>query len=162
MGNDWFTKRAVDGMDDTDRRILRTLQEDCSAPIADVARRVGLSASPCWKRIARLREQGIIREQVAVLEPEKVGYGLTVFMAIRTGEHSGDWLRDFAEFVRAMPEVQEFHRMAGEIDYLLKVVVADMKAFDACYKRLVDTTPLAEVTSRFSMEAIKQTTALPV
>lgn len=149
-------------MDDTDRRILRILQADCSVPVSEVARRVGLSASPCWKRINRLQERGIIREQVAVLEPEALGYGLTVFMAIRTGEHSGEWLRDFADFVRSMPEVQEFHRMAGEIDYLLKVVVADMKAFDGFYKRLVDTTPLAEVTSRFSMETIKQTTALPV
>ncbi|MFX4219753.1 MAG: Lrp/AsnC family transcriptional regulator [Thalassobaculum sp.] len=149
-------------MDDTDRRILRILQKDCSAPVSEVARQVGLSASPCWKRINRLQESGVIREQVAVLEPEALGYGLTVFMAIRTGEHSGEWLRNFAGFVRAMPEVQEFHRMAGEIDYLLKVVVADMKAFDAFYKRLVDTTPLAEVTSRFSMETIKQTTALPV
>ena len=149
-------------MDDTDRRILRILQTDCSASVSEVARQVGLSASPCWKRINRLQESGIIREQVAVLEPEKLGFGLTVFMAVRTGEHSGDWLRDFAEFVGAMAEVQEFHRMAGEIDYMLKVVVPDMKAFDAFYKRLVDTTPLAEVTSRFSMETIKQTTALPV
>jgi len=149
-------------MDDTDRRILRILQTDCSASVSEVARQVGLSASPCWKRINRLQESGIIREQVAVLEPETLGFGLTVFMAIRTGEHSGDWLRRFAEFVAGMPEVQEFHRMAGEIDYMLKVVVADMKAFDAFYKRLVDTTPLAEVTSRFSMETIKQTTALPV
>ncbi|SDF51936.1 MULTISPECIES: Lrp/AsnC family transcriptional regulator [Thalassobaculum] len=149
-------------MDDTDRRILRILQADCSAPVSEVARQVGLSASPCWKRINRLQESGVIREQVAVLEPEALGYGLTVFMSISTGEHSGEWLRNFAEFVSAMPEVQEFHRMAGEIDYMLKVVVADMKAFDAFYKRLVDTTPLTEVTSRFSMETIKQTTALPV
>lgn len=149
-------------MDDTDRRILRILQKDCSAPVSEVARQVGLSASPCWKRINRLQESGIIREQVAVLEPEALGFGLTVFMAIRTGEHSGDWLRRFADLVSAMPEVQEFHRMAGEIDYMLKVIVPDMKAFDAFYKRLVDTTPLTEVTSRFSMETIKQTTALPV
>jgi len=149
-------------MDDTDRRILRILQADCSAPVSEVARQVGLSASPCWKRINRLQETGVIREQVAVLEPEVLGFGLTVFMSISTGEHSGEWLRKFAEFVSAMPEVQEFHRMAGEIDYMLKVVVADMKAFDAFYKRLVDTTPLTEVTARFSMETIKQTTALPV
>jgi Lrp/AsnC family transcriptional regulator len=149
-------------MDDTDRRILRILQRDSAAPVAEIARQVGLSPSPCWKRINRLKGEGIIREQVAILDPEALGYGLTVFMEIRTGEHSGDWLRRFAELVEAMPEVQEFHRMAGEIDYLLKVVVADMKAFDAFYKRLVDTTPLAEVTSRFSMETIKRTTALPI
>ena len=149
-------------MDETDRKILRLLQEDCSQSIAELARQVGMSASPCWKRIKRLQDDGIIREQVAVLAPEKLGYGLTIFMTIRTGEHAGDWLRRFAEFVEAMPEVQEFHRMAGEIDYLLKVVVADMAAFDAFYKRLVDAWSLTEVTSRISMETIKRTTALPV
>lgn len=149
-------------MDDTDKRILKILQQDSSAPVSEVARRVGLSASPCWKRINRLQEDGIIREQVAVLDADRLGFGLTIFMAIRTGEHSGDWLRTFAEVVSAMPEVMEFHRMAGEIDYMLKVVVPDMKAFDVFYKQLVDTTPLAEVTSRFSMETIKQTTALPI
>ena len=149
-------------MCDTDKRILKILQQDSSAPVSEVARRVGLSASPCWKRINRLQEDGIIREQVAVLDADRLGFGLTIFMAIRTGEHSGDWLRTFAEVVSAMPEVMEFHRMAGEIDYMLKVVVPDMKAFDVFYKQLVDTTPLAEVTSRFSMETIKQTTALPI
>ena len=149
-------------MDDTDLRILRVLQEDSSLTVTDVARRVGLSASPCWKRINRLQSDGIIRQQTAVLDAELLGFGLTVFMVIRTGEHSGDWLRQFAEFVSAMPEVQEFHRMAGEVDYLLKVVVPDMKRFDQFYKNLVETTPLAEVTSRFSMETIKQTTALPI
>ncbi len=149
-------------MDDTDIKILRVLQEDSSLTVTDIARRVGLSASPCWKRINRLQNDGVISHQTSVLDAEKLGYGLTVFMVIRTGEHSGDWLRNFAQFVKTMPEVQEFHRMAGEIDYLLKVVVPDMKRFDQFYKRLVDTTPLAEVTSRFSMETIKQTTALPI
>lgn len=149
-------------MDDTDRRILRVLQEDNSLSVSDVARRVGLSASPCWKRINKLRAEGVIRREVAVLDPDRLGFGLTVFMVVRTGEHSGDWLRRFAEFVAAMPEVQEFHRMAGEVDYLIKVVVPDMRRFDAFYKRLVETMPLAEVTSRFSMETIKQTTALPI
>lgn len=149
-------------MDDTDLRILRVLQEDSSLSVSDVARRVGLSASPCWKRINKLRADQVIRHQTAVLDAEQMGFGLTVFMEIRTGEHSGDWLRNFAEHVRAMPEVMEFHRMAGEVDYLLKVMVPDMKRFDDFYKRLVETTPLAEVTSRFSMESIKQTTALPI
>lgn len=149
-------------MDDTDLRILRVLQEDSSLTVTDVARRVGLSASPCWKRINKLQSEGVIRQTTSVLDAEQLGFGLTVFMVIRTGEHSGDWLRHFAAFVSAMPEVQEFHRMAGEIDYLLKVVVPDMKRFDQFYKNLVETTPLAEVTSRFSMETIKQTTALPI
>ena len=149
-------------MDDTDLRILRVLQVDSSLSVTDVARHVGLSASPCWKRINKLRADGVIRQQTAVLNAEQLGFGLTVFMELRTGEHSGDWLRNFAEIVRAMPEVMEFHRMAGEVDYLLKVVVADMKRFDEFYKSLVETTSLAEVTSRFSMESIKQTTALPI
>ena len=149
-------------MDDTDLRILRVLQVDSSLSVTDVARHVGLSASPCWKRINKLRADGVIRQQTAVLNAEQLGFGLTVFMELRTGEHSGDWLRNFAEIVRAMPEVMEFHRMAGEVDYLLKVVVPDMKHFDAFYKSLVETTSLAEVTSRFSMESIKQTTALPI
>jgi Lrp/AsnC family transcriptional regulator len=149
-------------MDDTDLRILRVLQEDSSLSVSDVARKVGLSASPCWKRINKLRADRVILHQTAVLDADQMGFGLTVFMEVRTGEHSGAWLRNFAEVVRAMPEVMEFHRMAGEVDYLLKVVVPDMKRFDEFYKRLVETTPLAEVTSRFSMESIKQTTALPI
>ncbi len=149
-------------MDAIDLKILRTLQDDSSLPVARVADIVGLSASPCWKRINRLERDGIIRRRTAVLDAERLGFGLTVFVSVRTGEHSGDWLRGFAESVSAMPEVQEFHRMAGEIDYMLKVVVPDMRAFDAFYKRLVDSTPLVEVTSRFSMETIKETTALPI
>ncbi len=149
-------------MDAIDLKILRTLQDDSSLPVARVADIVGLSASPCWKRINRLERDGIIRRRTAVLDGERLGFGLTVFVSVRTGEHSGEWLRGFAESVSAMPEVQEFHRMAGEIDYMLKVVVPDMRAFDAFYKRLVDSTPLVEVTSRFSMETIKETTALPI
>ena len=149
-------------MDETDLKILRVLQEDSSLSTSDVARRVGLSASPCWKRIAKMRQDGIIHRQTAMLDADRMGFGLTVFVEIRTGEHSGDWLRRFAEHVSALPEVLEFHRMAGEVDYLLKVVVADMKSFDEFYKRLVEPMPLAGVTSRFSMEPIKQTTELPI
>ena len=149
-------------MDAIDLKILRALQTDSGLPVARIAEEVGLSASPCWKRINRLERDGIIRRRAAILDAEQLGFGLTVFVSVRTGEHSGDWLRDFAEAVSAMPEVLEFHRMAGEVDYRLKVVVADMRAFDAFYKRLVDTTPLVEVTSRFSMETIKATTALPI
>ena len=149
-------------MDETDLRILRVLQEDSSLSVTDVARRVSLSASPCWKRINKLQAEGIIRRQTAVLDAERMGFGLTVFVEVRTGEHSGEWLRNFAEFVTAIPEVMEFHRMAGEVDYLLKVAVPDMKRFDEFYKRLIERMPLAEVTSRFSMETIKQTTSLPI
>ena len=149
-------------MDDMDRRILRILQVDCSLSASDVARRVGLSASPCWKRINRMRSEGIIKRQTAVLDAERLGFGLTVFVSIKTGEHSSPWLKEFADRITAMPEVMEFHRMAGEVDYMLKVVVRDMKMFDEFYKRLIDMTALSDVTSRFSMEIIKETTALPI
>lgn len=149
-------------MDDTDRRILRVLQEDSSLSVSDVARTVGLSASPCWKRIKRMQEAGIIRRQTAILDADHLGFGLTVFVNIKTGEHSSDWLDHFAERITAMPEVLEFHRMAGEVDYLLKVLVQDMASYDAFYKRLIDIAALTEVTSRFSMETIKETTALPI
>lgn len=149
-------------MDDMDRRILKILQLDCSLAASDVARRVGLSASPCWKRINRLQSEGIIKRRTAVLDAERLGFGLTVFVSIKTGEHSSGWLKDFADKITAMPEVMEFHRMAGEVDYMLKVVVRDMKVFDEFYKRLIDMTALSDVTSRFSMEIIKETTALPI
>ncbi len=149
-------------MDDMDRRILKILQLDSSLSASDVARRVGLSASPCWKRINRLQSEGIIKRRTAVLDAERLGFGLTVFVSIKTGEHSSRWLKDFAVRITAMPEVMEFHRMAGEVDYMLKVVVRDMKMFDEFYKRLIDMTALSDVTSRFSMEIIKETTALPI
>ena len=149
-------------MDETDLRILRTLQEDASLSASDIARRVGLSASPCWKRINRLQEEGFIRRQTAILNGERLGFGLTVFVSIKTGEHSNEWLKAFADTVTAMPQVLEFHRMAGDVDYMLKVVVVDIKAFDIFYKHLIEATGLTEVTSRIAMEAIKETTELPI
>lgn len=149
-------------MDDMDRRILKILQVDCSLSVSDIARQVGLSASPCWKRINRMQSDGLIKRQAAVLDADRLGFGLTVFVSIKTGEHSSDWLRAFADKITAMPEVMEFHRMAGEVDYMLKVVVQDMRMFDEFYKRLIDLTALSDVTSRFSMETIKETTALPI
>ena len=149
-------------MDDMDLKILRLLQFDSSLSASDVARQVGLSASPCWKRINRMQNEGIIKRRVAVLDAERLGFGLTVFVSIKTGEHSSGWLKEFAVKITAMPEVMEFHRMAGEVDYMLKVVVRDMKMFDEFYKRLIDMTALSDVTSRFSMEIIKETTTLPI
>ncbi len=149
-------------MDDMDRKILRVLQLDSSLSASDVARQVGLSASPCWKRINRMQNEGIIKRRVAVLDADRLGFGLTVFVSIKTGEHSSSWLKEFSKQVTAMPEVMEFHRMAGEVDYLLKVVVEDMKVFDEFYKRLIDLTALSDVTSRFSMETIKDMTPLPI
>ena len=149
-------------MDDIDRRILKVLQANADLPVAEVAEQVGLSASPCWRRIQKLEAEGIIERRVALLNPEKMNVGVTVFVAIRTSRHDEDWLRDFATKVTRIPEVVELYRMSGEIDYMLRIVVPDIKAYDAVYKRLIAAVPLFDVSSSFAMEAIKYTTALPV
>ncbi|MFT6582958.1 MAG: Lrp/AsnC family transcriptional regulator [Alphaproteobacteria bacterium] len=150
------------GMDELDRKILRILQTDSALAVSEIAKQVGLSASPCWKRINRLREGGIIERNTVVLNARQLGFGLTVFVSIKTGEHSDEWLADFSKQVTEMPEVTEIHRMAGDVDYMLKVVARDMESFDKFYKRLIGITAFSEVTSRFSMEKIKETTALPI
>jgi len=149
-------------MDTTDLKILAILQEDASLPVAEIAARVNLSQTPCWRRIQRLEERGVIERRVALLAPEKVGVGLTVFVSIETGDHSAEWLGDFAAAVSVMPQVMEVHRMAGDIDYLLRVAVADMEAYDVFYQRLIAAVPLKNVTSRFAMERVKATTAYPL
>ena len=149
-------------MDRIDKAILRILQEDGSVPIAAIAERVGLSQTPCWKRIRRLETTGIIEKRVALLNPEKLGLGITVFVSIQTPDHSEDWLARFAEAVSRMPEVMEFYRMAGDVDYMLRVVVPDMQAYDAFYKRLIGIVSLKSVTSRFAMERIKSETAYAI
>jgi Lrp/AsnC family transcriptional regulator len=152
----------VPRMDAIDRKILAVLQKDASLSVAEIGNRVGLSSTPCWKRIQRLEADGVIQRRVAVVDQDKLGLGVTVFVSIETGDHSEDWLRRFAETVSALPEVMEFYRMAGDIDYMLRVVVADIASYDAFYKRLIATIPLKNVTSRFAMEKIKATTALPI
>ncbi len=149
-------------MDAIDRKILSVLQEDASLSVAEVGNRVGLSSTPCWKRIQKLEAEGVIARRVAVVDPDKVGLGVAVFVAVETGDHSDEWLARFADVVSAMPEVMEFYRMAGDVDYMLRVVVPDIATFDAFYKRLTETPGLTDVTSRFAMETIKFTTALPV
>jgi len=149
-------------MDGTDRRILAVLQEEASLSVAEVGKKVGLSSTPCWKRIQRLEAEGIITKRVALVDPDKVGLGITVYVSIETGDHSEKWLKNFAAVVGAMPEVLEFYRMAGDVDYMLRVVTADIQSFDAFYKRLIAAVPLKKVTSRFAMERIKSTTALPI
>ena len=149
-------------MDDIDRRILRVLQEAADLPVAEVAERVGLSASPCWRRIQKLEAEGVIERRVALLNPEKMNVGVTVFVAIRTNRHDEQWLRDFAARVTRIPEVVELYRMSGEIDYMMRVVVPDIKAYDAVYKRLIAAVPLFDVSSSFAMERLKYTTELPV
>lgn len=149
-------------MDKIDREILRILQADVNIPIAAIADRVGLSQTPCWKRIRRLETTGVIEKRVALLNPEKLGLGITVFVSIQTPDHSEEWLAGFAANVSAMPEVMEFYRMAGDVDYMLRVVVSDMKSYDAFYKRLISSVSLKNVTSRFAMERIKSETAYKI
>jgi Lrp/AsnC family transcriptional regulator len=149
-------------MDHIDRKILAVLQEDASLSVAEIGNRVGLSSTPCWKRIQRLEADGVIQKRVALVDPNKIGLGITVFVSIETGDHSQEWLDRFARTVGAMPEVMEFHRMAGDVDYMLRVVVADIQGYDTFYKKLIATVALKNVTSRFAMERIKSTTALPI
>jgi Lrp/AsnC family transcriptional regulator len=149
-------------MDSFDRKILDLLQRDAGLSVADIAARAGLSPTPCWRRIRNLEKAGVIKHRVALLDRDKLGLGVTVYVAVRTREHSAKWLETLAAAVKALPEVLELHRMSGDIDYLLKVVVADIAAYDAFYKRLIDRVPLSDVSSSFAMEEIKSTTALPL
>lgn len=148
-------------LDWIDRRILACLQEDATMSIAAVAERAGISASPCWRRIRRLEAEGVIRRRVALLDPVKMQVGVTVFVSIRTSHHNMDWAERFCRAVNQIPEVLEFHRMSGNVDYLLRVVVPDIAAYDGVYKRLIKAADLLDVSSSFSMEQIKYTTALP-
>ena len=149
-------------MDGVDRKILAVVQENSSLSVAEIGQRVGLSSTPCWKRLQRLEADGVIIRRVALVDPDKIGLGITVFVQIETGDHSEDWLGRFADTVGAMPEVMEFYRMAGDVDYMLRVVVPDIAGYDSFYKKLIATVPLKNVTSRFAMERIKSTTALPI
>src|SRR5262249_2083212 len=154
--------RGLDRMDAIDRKILSLLQQDASPSVAEIGNRVGLSSTPCWKRIQRLEADGVIQKRVALVDQDKIGLGVTVFVSIETADHSQEWLARFAETVGSMPEVMEFYRMAGDVDYMLRVVVTDIQGYDAFYKRLIGSVPLKNVTSRFAMEKIKATTALPI
>jgi len=142
--------------------VLGELQEDGALSIAALSERVGLSATPCWKRVKRLEEEGYLEKRVAIVNRKKVGLGVTVFVSVRTGQHDEKWLKRFAAAVVTLPEVQEFHRMSGDVDYLLKVVTTDIDGYDAFYKKLIRTAQLSGVSSAFSMEQIKSTTALPL
>ena len=149
-------------MDQIDRQILMQLQHNAAQPVADIARKVGLSVTPCWRRIQRMEETGIIRKRVALLDSKAIGVGMSVFVAVRTDQHNSEWLKDFAGMVAEMDEVVEFYRMSGEVDYLLRVVVPDMSAYDSFYRKLIDNVQLIDVSSSFAMEEIKYTTALPL
>jgi Lrp/AsnC family transcriptional regulator len=149
-------------MDEIDRRLLELLQQDATLSIAQMAERVGLSATPCWKRIQKLETRGVITQRVAVVDPESVGVGLSVLVSVEAGEHTPEWLERFSAGVAAMPEVMEVYRVAGHVDYMLRVAVADMVEYDAFYKRLIAIAAMKNVTSRFAMERIKHTTAYPL
>lgn len=149
-------------MDRTDYKILAILQEDASLPVAEVASRVNLSQTPCWRRIQKLEAQGVIQRRVAIVDPIAVGLGISVFVEIEAADHSPVWLNGFAETVAAMPEVMDVYRMAGDVDYLLRVVVGSMAEFDDFYRKLIADVPLKNVTSRFAMERVKNNTAYPL
>lgn len=149
-------------LDRTDRRILDILQQEATLAVSEIAERVGLSATPCWKRIKRLEREGVIERRVAILNRDKLGLGVTVIVAIRTARHSEDWLQAFADGVSEIPEVVEFYRMSGEIDYLLKVVARDIADYDRIYRKLTKVAELHDVSSSFAMQEIKSTTRLPL
>ena len=150
-------------LDTTDREILRLIQHDATLSLAAIAAGVGLTPTPCWKRIRRMEAAGVIAGRVTLLDAARVGLPLSVFVALEIADHSAAWIEGFATTVAAMPEVLECWRMGGDVDYLLRVAVADMPAYDAFYRRLTATVPeLRNVTSRFAMERVKGTTALPL
>ncbi len=149
-------------LDRIDLELLKLLQEDATLAVAELASRVHLSATPCWRRIQRLREAGVIRKQVMLLDAAKLNLGVTVFVSIKTSQHSPEWTARFLRGVEAILEVVEFYRMSGDVDYLLRIVVADIAGYDAVYKQLIQVADLADVSSSFSMEQLKYTTALPI
>ncbi|MBM3542815.1 MAG: Lrp/AsnC family transcriptional regulator [Alphaproteobacteria bacterium] len=149
-------------MDRFDKKILAALQDDASPSLATLAERVGLSPSPCWRRVQALEAAGVIRKRVALLDRARLNVGVTAFVAVRTNQHNAQWYERFAKAVEQVPEIVEFYRMSGEIDYLLRVVVPDIAAYDDVYKRLTSKIELFDVSSSFAMEEIKYTTAIPL
>ena len=149
-------------MDLVDRKILQALQRNASLSIAELADSVGLSSTPCWRRVQALEREGVIVRRVALVDPEKLNLGVTVFVRLKTSQHSEAWLKRFARAVETIPEIVEFYRMSGDIDYLLKIVVPDIAGYDAVYQRLIAKVDFSDVSANFAMEIIKSTTALPV
>lgn len=149
-------------LDLIDRKIVAALMRDATLPIAQIAEMAGLSQTPCWKRIQKLEAAGILTGRVALADPARLGFGQTVFVGIKAPDHSAEWREAFARIAGDIPEIMEVYRMAGDMDYLLRIAVADMAAFDALYRRLTDRVPIRAVTSHFAMERVKFTTAYPV
>ena len=149
-------------MDKFDKNILALLQKDGSLSVSDIADQVGLSTTPCWRRIQSMEKSGVIKSRVVLASAEKLNVSLTVFVMIKTNQHNQTWLDNFKETIDEMPEVMEFYRLSGNIDYLLRMVVPDMKAFDVCYKRLITKVDFSDISSSFAMEELKATTQLPL
>ena len=149
-------------IDETDRQILRRLQHDATTSLESLAEALSVSVNTCWRRVRRLEDNGILTSRVAICDPDKLGLGQTVFVAIRTRDHSAAWLQAFAKTVSAIPEVVEFYRMAGDVDYLLKIIVGSVSDYDRVYKSLIERIEIADVSATFAMECLKNTTELPI
>lgn len=149
-------------MDIIDRRILAVLQEDADLAVSEVAARVGLSSTPCWKRIQKLKEDRVIQKQVVLCDPEQLDLATTVFVRISTNQHNDAWLQQFTQAVKDIPEIVEAYRLSGDVDYLLRIVARDIQGYDAVYKRLIQACELHDVSASFAMERIKYSTALPI
>jgi len=149
-------------LDRIDKKILHWLQRDASLSVAELAEKVGLSSTPCWRRVQQLEKAGIITRRVALVDPRKINLGITAFVRVRTNRHDTDWLETFAQAADRIPEIVEVHRLSGDIDYLLRIVVPDIAGYDKVYKDLISAADFADVSANFAMEEIKSTTALPL
>jgi Lrp/AsnC family transcriptional regulator len=149
-------------MDKLDRKILELLQHDGGLTAAEIADRVGLSKAPCWRRIKKLQEEGVVKQTVALLDARALNVGTTVFVMLKTAKHNQAWFDKFVAVVRDIPEVTEIHRMSGDVDYLMRIVVPDIDAYDVVYKRLISAVEFLDVSASFALETIKYTTALPL
>lgn len=149
-------------LDETDRRLLGELQRDATLSVDELSERVSLSRNACWRRVKLMEERGVIKARVALVDAEKIGLGLSVFVMIRTSRHDPDWLRSFREAVTSLPEITGVYRMSGDLDYVLRARVSDVKAYDRLYQRLIAKVPLSDVSASFVMEEIRETTVLPV
>lgn len=152
----------MDRIDKIDARILRAVQSDASQSVTELAEQIGLSTNACWKRVKRLEEEGFIIKRVALLDRLKINQAVTAFVEIRTDQHEEKWLEQFADAVRAIPEIVEFYRLSGQVDYMLKIVCSDIADYDRIYKKLIRNTKLRDVSSFFAMEQLKYTTEIPV
>ena len=149
-------------LDEFDIKILNALQRDASLQIDDIALEAGLSPSPCWRRIKRLQDEGVIKQTVALLDARSLNLGTTVFVTLKTANHNAAWFEQFVSAVREIPEVTEIYRMSGDVDYLMRIVVPDIDAYDVVYKRLISSVAFLDVSASFALETIKCTTALPL